>query len=487
MCRRRERDLSPACERCRADEISVLVDGRRRECRVCLGVSNVENDDPSQCQSCPAGFLIRRGNSEFCLFNFFPSLQCPVGQTPSRGDMRGFCVGCRAGTYMLRENGPCQSCRFGFGFGGTSLGISPAGCRVEGRGCPTNTFQGSDGECRACRRGERLNRRRMVCVNCPRGQVSVGGVGTRCLRCPSGKVANGARSGCVCRPGTISDGEGGCLECPRGTAWTTNGAIGRPGDFTDVSSCQICFRGTVQNQTGSEHCDSCPEDSVPNQDRTACEPCPSGFRNPLHLGRADRVDESRQQCLDEDQCPPGFSRIDGMFRGLCAQEECGEGQFREFLTGSTCTSSCPRGFRYDPGRGRCIDCGRLRTSDGGLSTNCRRCPRRSENSFDLGCECIDGTGIQNGRCLPCPAGSISRAFGPPINNRKCLKCPPGRFQPTSGSNGLHNVCMRCPTNSTTPMEGGASECTPCPPGMVVFTGRDGNSENVCRFPFPPPS
>ncbi|KAG2496094.1 hypothetical protein HYH03_005697 [Edaphochlamys debaryana] len=153
-------------------------------------------------------------------------------------------------------------------------------------------------------------------------------------------------------------------------------------------------------------------------------------------------------------CPAGSfvdSTHDSYSYGDCTV--CPEGTYNDKpgYTGASC-KLCPAGFTArDEGATECELCPAGSYVDVVPTTTddvayCYQCP---ENSYTTQPGTIGG-------CEPCPSGYWAEGGA-----TECTQCPPGTYG--SGS------CMKCPP-ATYQDEAGAEECKPCPPGFTTQPG-----------------
>ena len=129
-----------------------------------------------------------------------------------------------------------------------------------------------------------------------------------------------------CPIGTFSDtlGAQSCQKCPPGTWNDEEGA-------KTSKKCKVCPEGSVSPSEGrGTHCQRCLQGEEPNEDQTACIPCPPGTSNPS-LGSI---------CVD---CTPGRYQDES---GQLVCKRAPKGSFQP-SSGASKAVLCPRGFYTD--------------------------------------------------------------------------------------------------------------------------------------------
>ncbi|CAE7316290.1 GRM1 [Symbiodinium sp. CCMP2456] len=202
------------------------------------------------------------------------------------------------------------------------------------------------------------------CMECPRGQICLGGPQAPSLACPRGTFAN-------------STGLTACLPCPRGTAARDVGSVEctpcqpgfeapregmeactrcEPGSYMPSEKgarCMPCGQNQITLYSGAVEEDEClcPEGSFMCQSR-GCTPCVEGLDCPVgseipqqrggfwtEFSGAGQCDFVVLRCRDQKECPAGPL-------GLCAPG-------REGLACNNCKE------KYFPTEGGCEPCGEV--------------------------------------------------------------------------------------------------------------------------------
>lgn len=331
-----------------------------------------------------------------------------------------------------------------------------------------------------CLPGEWLDVAERICKRCPPGEVSLGGIATKCTKCDTGKepMLGGGRfqaAICVCKQGTVENGLGRCVKCPKGSFWyptenswwgrgkTPDGypsGGGRPVEAGWIGGafCRKCPKGVYQDTEGQISCKKCPKGSFTLQYGSAkCLKCPEGSGNPeIGIGR------SGTECIDwETNCIAGFKRelSEGDNNGSriyrCAPKKCTmQGTFLDDVSGRC--MACPRGMRFDRGKGQCLLCREGTVGLGGVREECVKCGQNMEyRSLENGegvCDCRLGWGREFEGCRKCRYGEESRIMGDGV--RRCSKCGPGKWGDGSG------FCKKCNRDEFT--QPGRFGCSKCP-------------------------
>lgn len=471
--------------------------GLRDRCIRCPSGTFTRGSGASRCIACPPGTFQRNSAFDFNPISVFVTNGCVNCEAGTFSAERGSssCQRCGPGMFSRRGSTSCTPCPRGqfnnllvarscrrCPSGTFTAARGAASCKDRLSGCPVTTFENNDGECSACMPGERLDVQTRTCVPCPEGQVSDGGVSEECMPCPSGKVPFGPaalfeKGGCACAPGTVDDGNGGCVPCPAGSFWENDQSFFqrvdnfRRSDEPDVvGKCSLCEQGTFTDEPGMLECKRCPENTFQNRfGQTSCMRCPPGFTS--LVGR----DEGRSKCVDQSLvCGRGevrrpVRRCTTVTCCVATDTSCVPGRVREFSFCSTCRAD------EVPGRNNtCVPCPPSRRGEDG--TRCIRC--NENRGFRLNqlnsCSCGSGSGRRGRRCVMCRPGTTSRTLG--NFDRVCAKCPPGTFTDRRGTNAF---CEDCPPGTVAPNEGSMS-CTPCPAGTSVGQDIFGRRLEVCR-------
>lgn len=201
-------------------------------------------------------------------------VKCPADRYSPGGS--GGCLQCDEGSFVNLDQTGCTSCQPGFGSVPTD---APRVCSA----CPPGTAsKGGAAECLACAADELINVARSACLKCDIGfgidnlqapdrcvqctsdRYGEGGI-TRCSICPVSQRPKVDQSGCDdCQPGEYFDRlapSPSCVSCGPGKYFA--GLAYYP------STCRNCPPGSIQ-AGDSLSCTSCPFESFPNRQRTAC-------------------------------------------------------------------------------------------------------------------------------------------------------------------------------------------------------------------------
>lgn len=432
-------------------------------------VSNTEN---TRCIKCPAGSF-KRGRSNRCRdctegsFNDVRGAKackpCPTGTSSGRGSVA--CAPCLKGTANGQLLGSmCEPCQNGT----TTVTEGAAECRKPGQECSVNYFENSEGECQACSFGQILDPKSKTCVECAKNEISQGGDDTECVRCSPNKVPLGreyleGRSQCVCKPGTVDDGDGGCIACPPGTFWrapvSTKAVLVFEMDFP---TCENCPRESFTSIPGQLSCNRCPANSFqPNFGSRSCIECPEGSRT---FPDANSRFSTRRFSTSRN---PETGRFSGIFALSCITSDlgCAPGEERG-RRGECFAVRCP--FEGTSLRER-VCFGLPHVLNSPVVTSCP--PRRSRISPHV-CACREDFADINGECVRCPLGTRrSRQLA-----TLCVPCPDGTVGDPRTS---FRECIACPPRSFT-LKRGAITCTRCPDATERFRNIVGVLSDFCR-------
>lgn len=438
------------------------------------------------CRSCASGTFNDKTGSSFCKL-------CPPG-TFSRG-RASRCVPCPAGKFSPRaasRSSECRACRGR----GSSLGIRPAGCKDDMGRCPVGTFLASDGECKACLPGARLNMNGM-CVPCAAGEVSDGGAQTTCSKCGENEVvvrgfgnSDGLR--CACKlgfqradgippaPYAVNQRTAPCIRCPSRTMGDGMMRLITGSATRDVMrggwepTCSGCEEGSfpVRDVNGAVTCRICPENSTFNRMTERCVVCPVGSRSVVssYRRRDDLFLQLNFTPMRSTQClvtATGCAVL-GFRNTRCAARSCPAGMF---MDRGRCTSCAVGQFLQMTTPPMCKSCPEGTVSLGMDATECTACP--TGQIAVLGeCRCPRGSVMREGICMACAAGTFN-PFSRMARQDRCYPCPRGTFS-LSGS----VFCRSCPDGKVT-RGTGAAACQSCPAGTVQAKDALGTLVNRC--------
>lgn len=328
------------------------------------------------------------------------------------------------------------------------------------RQCPTDTYNPFYGVispklCFPCPTTETAFEGSPQCRKCPVGRVGICG---KCVTCPAGTEIS--REICACSKcyhgdQTIStENSLRCSSCPEGTVPNnertecTRGKC-RDGFFTAWYGCEACSFNNFQ-RGNMRLCEDCPWGTVPfnkTGPNSRCVPCPAGSFVSAYMPKSDR----RPRCLP---CPKGTTtKSAGKFHCRRPGEKCPADMFED--ADGDC-SVCDYNHRVDLVTRRCVPCPKNSVSERGIFKQCAPCQRFASTDRYGSCACRRGYHEGNdGKCTPCPAGTRTGLLG-------CIPCPVGFF-----SKPLSEVCEECPEGMTTIKEG-SSKCVvaECKKGFI---------------------
>lgn len=402
----------------------------------------------TECKECPTGFSNDMVQSSFCR-------QCPTDVESTEPLCNGWglansteYVACPAGKYSDTNDLSTNTCL-----------DCPVG-QISVKARPTEGYD----SCRLCESGTGINEQQTLCVNCPVGLYSDGGV---CTTCPPGTFSNGtAVDSCSdCLAGTYSDGTEptSCASCPRG--WSTDGTDG-------ATECSPCPPNTKSHIKQGQCTTSCPSISkLVDGSNNECDTCLEGRQgvNCVSCPSGSFKDVQMSQC---SQCPTGFISADDHATCVVCSEgkvplshatcvDCGAGKYQSDYI----CEDCPQGFSQPtPGSGQCVGCSEgtyqnqagqssCKNCESGLyqsrafETTCLTCPNGYVSETTECTLCPTGRGAQNGQCNDCAPGTGSEAG-------ICVECTPGKH-----SNNVQ-VCESCGVNTYQDAYG-ESSCKPC--------------------------
>lgn len=464
-----DKRATPRCEKCPPGS-----EASDTECRPCNGAEGFFNDGTfDSCKFCPAG------TQGFPLRGARTCVPCPRGTAADNGVSDSSFRVCR----------PCPS-----GFNTDITGAEK--CFPDDTPCPDNFFRAASGACMRCDKSQGYNAKKKICEPCKKNFGSDGGLDSQCKRCVAPKVSGLFGAGCQCGEGSIRTLEGGCEICPAGTS-------------TEVqpNSCLPCRPGSFSASPGSAACTLCPSGFVqPEPGQSKCVRCPKGllarqWRRFTGLRFNAEFDENR--CVEpQSLCPPDYKRVndvDGL-RIACNPPSCPQGTFKVVQKASSkdcgffCPTedviyceTCPKTHRYDSKLNTCVVCQQNEVSNGGLTTECRKCGK-GEIEVNGKCACrslmsvkvserqgitwrgwLYSRGLIDGRCQVCPPGTSGIEY-----EGVCRPCSAGTFQSEKGS----YLCIECAEGTFS--QSGATKCEPCPRGTTSFSIAGVGSSNCVR-------
>lgn len=459
----------------------------------------LKSRNPSKCIPCPRGTYSDARNNRICkpCPEFMTSRKqatslsdckfCPPGKTAFSGS-RG-CFPCSIGSFKPGRKGTCENCPRGFistkegstsckpcprgtkpnGFrqskcvpcpdGSTTMERGAPFCRKIGLPCRTGFFETKSGDCNTCPQGYRYNQEEVTCEKCPADSVSRGRLQKNCRKCPSGQRSSFDGLECICQEGEQFAEDGTCEKCPKGTFLNNN--------YIGFGGCIKCQMGFFADKRGSLNCKPCPRGTAASEEGSIrCEKCGPAMMPNVPL--FDPEEEAHGCVSNTTGCPIGWVRQEvGATRGPifgCRRISCRVGTPEEDI-GKTCLPCEPGQVLNEKGTS-CRNCPGDEVSEGGIITECKKCPNGLLRDFNDGskCTCLRfGWGIQDGICKPCAKGSFSLG-----ESGVCTKCEPGSFV----DKVRQGTCMKCERN-TVSEKSGARRCRKCPEGSVSNRNRGG--------------
>lgn len=447
--------------------------------------------DGATCSRCPGGLI-------GC--NSGPSFYCSN------------CVACGPGTFSSPDGASCTLCGVGTyaaSAGSSSCDPCPGASRpglsaCVSLGCPSGTYEASNGSCVSCAAGEySATSGSVACSMCPGGTFSnvVGANSSSfCLSCIAGSYSDPGSSNCTpCPAGTYSTRRGAsssafCLFCPAGTWSSVLGSNASENCFPCIAgtysavvaavaqdTCTACVAGTFSSSPGASsvaYCTACPAGSFGNvsasSSSSSCHACPAGSYSLSGATQCIECDEgtygpkvgakSSAACVS---CPPGTYQTKQGATSLTMCEPCPAGTYNTGYGASSVSDCirCPLGSFSSrigsPSPTSCELCHGGTYGDALGAVNCTLCP---PGTFSGAVGAIDAS-----VCLPCAAGrysNISVAAEQGGGVVSCAACPAGNYQNATGS----THCNACPRGAYNTLSG-ATACAPCAQG--TFCNVDG--------------
>ncbi|GBG00465.1 pro convertase subtilisin kexin type 5-like [Raphidocelis subcapitata] len=384
----------------------TFMNNEYRTCPACAtGCSACNSGDAGACTACSSGFVLNAGAGT-CVCT------CPGGKY---GDMTSFtCQACATGCSACTSGdaGACTACSSGFVLNagaGTCVCTCPGGkygdmtsftCQACATGCSACT-SGDAGACTACSSGFVLNAGAGTCdvaPVCPTGCTACSDANT-CTACDTGYWKDGGACAASCPPATYLAAGKICKPCnPRCT--TCTGEL-----WSDCTACAAPFylSGTTCGTT-------CPPGKYPDDATRTCATCPTGCKTCSSANTCTSCESgywrtADLKCVLPADCPSGTfahtnpnNRICAPCTAPCATcsawgpNACATCAAPNFLSGTTCVSTCPWGQHGDTTTRTCVACtaGFWATATGCVDT----CPAGSFKS--------PSTWAANARCIKCP-------------------------------------------------------------------------------------
>ena len=448
---------SNTCSDCTGDTISAAGSAM---CAECKGNTHA-NYDHTACVGC-------NNASDCTLTTGVKSIQCKANVCEA--------ATCNNG-YKLND-GQCEPCEPGTFLGGWINGVTADACTA----CGENNFSG---------------RAASYCTPCPAGTHTVGDDRTTCeaLNCGSGYHVdvNECKEDSTEHCGAPGNK---CATLTYGTSDCTNGQC--------VYTCNAGYYWKAEGCTDNKCCQPCPAGSYcPTAGLTSPIPCPIGHYCPAKNHATCGTNEYCQNNLPTP-CSEGTYQ-ENMQSTQC--EPCGNNQIS--AAGSATCAQCSQRTYANSDHTACVGCN---TKDDCVKTTGANEMRCSSEKFCKAKSCLAGYKlINNEKCEPCPAGSISTSdnkctqclAGTYAEDNECKQCPAGSYCPTAGltspipctighycpakgSNecGAGTACannhpMPCPTGTYQGERGktSVSECLNCPKG----THNDGIGAWACAL------
>jgi hypothetical protein len=256
----------------------------------------------------------------------------------------------------------------------------------------------------------------------------------------------GARSCCLCKPGTFKPHTGSnysCSACRGGNYQSARSA----------SSCIACAAGTFSTGLGATACAHAPPvDCFGTPDGTAAVGCDGVCGSGLVVGGCDKrcgstaVDGCDGVC-GSGKVVGGCDRACGSTKapgcdGRCGTPPCADcpvGTYRNGTDGTGGCAPCPDGRTSPAGSRRPADCvckpGYIR----GPFDTCNPCPEGGTCSTDdpSAVWCVGGTFllVQDyppahvvAQCYPCPSGTTTSMGSRKMSDCRWVKCPLGYYK-----------------------------------------------------------
>lgn len=357
--------------------------------------------------------------------------------------------------YQLKD-GSCEPCAPGT-YSKTSDTAQCKTCDMKCTECPDGHFSGHAAS---------------SCTKCPAGTHTVGDDRTECkaLNCQSGEHVNGN----ACEEDSKSNcgaPRNECIQLNHGTSACTNGQC--------VYTCEAGYYWEDNcNDDQGRCCIQCPEGSYcPTAGLTSPIPCPVGHYCPNK--DSDECTEMYCQNNRPTPCPEGTYQEN---IGSTKCEPCGDNQIS--AAGSAMCAECKGNTHANDNHTACVGCNNVgNVDDTCVKTTGAATMRCSSQNICKAASCLPGYKlVDNEKCEPCPAGSIS------TSDNKCTQCLAGTY-----ANATNNTCTNCPKGSYCPTAGltspidcpkghycgeGSSDPTACPEGTYRNT-KNGKSESDC--------
>lgn len=486
-----------------------------------------------QCTPCPSNSqqLVGSQNAQ----TQPQSCKCNVGYTGTVDDNSDdSCTECTAGKYKAELGaGSCELCDADtYSDNGASTCTScPDNSRAEiGTGdiaeCKCNAgYERDNNECVICKAGKYSTGNNNPCQSCAGDSIAPYDGADSCTVCPASdnKVANDAKTECVCNAGYRTLSGGACQACLAGqyqdeidkTVCKNCGAFKttvdlsqeitaatsvlqcacKKGYFVNGDTCEACVVETYLDVFNGTSCKDCPDNTrtvtSPFDADTKCEvctQCPQGeYVSRVCTGGTDTV------CTD---CP-GFTttiataHYNDISACLCQAgyeptldtcQQCDIGEYKD-TTGNISCSDCTYGSTANTGTtestdcqcnagftlidGACTQCAAGTYKPAWGDEACTACPATTHSSAAGAEQCVCAEGYEfdegTGTCAQCDEGYFKNVIG----NFMCFQCLPNTFAASPGTTS----CSACPSDSST-LDRPASEFCVCNAGYQ-FDGFSG--------------
>lgn len=334
------------------------------------------------------------------------------------------CYNCPTYSTYDSNTGQCTKCINGYYLSGGTCNKCPDGT-ISSEGslkcdtCPAGTYSNST-ECIKCPDGTISSAGSLTCITCPSGYST----GKECLECPDGTIPNG--SSCMACPlNTYSNGSS-CIDCPSDT-YSNNGLSCIP--------IPVC---TGTNILVNNECVECPQNYIPNANRTACV-CPAGKisnHNNTYCIQDCNIGYYNNPYYNGNNCMLCNAGTASNVRGVESCLSCPDGTYS--IAGSETCTSCPKGTYGNTDATNCTDCGYGKYNDQLGQMSCTNCPSGTTTSITNAQSSTDCNVIIP-EYVSCDAGMYFDSV-----TKTCRTCHAGYYTPTAG----YTACTACPPGQT---------------------------------------
>lgn len=410
-----------------------------------------------ECVTCPAGRIAPSQGVHFCE-------ECAAGKGANASIE---CVSCTPGTGTVA--GVCQKCPFGKFSETDTCYQCPPGSISDQLGaticekCPVGYYSLNSSFCGTCNQSNQeypnlfgsgsthcvaCSDPNVACQECGSGKYSDG---QQCIDCPENQVNNGNRFCSTCPDFSVpNDAKSECVGCPSGFQKQGSACVECPaGRYGASLQCEDCPKGQFAPAVASLQCVNCEEGKTTESSGSIQ---PSSCKTCQQLGHASVFVVINSEC---SECLAG-----GVFSpdsGDCVQ--CPNGQHRT-ITQTVCTECLPGWFSNDGEP--CEECptGYYNIQSG--ETYCQLCIAQSDASSHCD-ECAAGYKRSNGNCVACASGKYST-----VGQTECALCAIGQYQQATAATN----CLNCEIGRYQSEEG-KLECKECPLGYFQPMGSQG--------------